>query len=595
MRLLPSPLWTPNGWFPLTDTEAWFDDLLAADLGGGGPTYATITYEGAGTLATTTSVAYPTPGGGILAGDLIVYWATSGTATAPSNPGGSGFTSAVTGTSGGSSPSFRIGYKVAAGGESGSVTITGTTQGQMFLFRGVDQTTPLDVAGTTFGSSTGTTAYNIPTLTTTVAGVALVYCGAANVGTGSMTPPTVPAAFTEVTDSIASSPNSSAGYLIWSGSGATGTINLVRSSSVRGAAGAIALRPALLSGGVTDLDVTPSTETDDVVALGRVKARTLTPATETDDVVALTGGLVGGLDVTLTPAVETDAAQAVGRVKSRTVTPSTEADAVVGVGRRKAKTVTPAAEADAAVVVGRAKRRTVTPSTSTGTAVTVGRRKSRTLTVVTETDVVVAVTRVKSRTLTPAVETDTVVPVSGGLVGGPTTVTITPATEGDTAPTLGRQKARTATASTETDAAVTVGRRKSRTLAVVTETDTVVTLARAKRRTVATATETDTAAVLGRVSARTVTPAVETDVAVGLGRRKSWTITPAAELDTAVVVTFPSDAPTSYRIAGAGPIHDLDGGQGTHALTGGAGRTLAGTAGTHQLGGGSPRRSLTGG
>lgn len=206
-----------------------------------------ITYQGAGTTAantvaaTTLAVPYPAS---IQAGDVLVL-VVGVSGVAPTNP--AGFTSAITTNSGGSTPAYRVSYKVATGSESGSLNVTTpsqTSQGRMFLFRGVDQTTPIDVAGTIFGSSTAVSAYNIPTLTTTTTGVTLVSVGIANAASGTFTPPTVPAAFTEVWDAIATTPGITTDYLIWSGSGATGTINLVHSSAVRGAAGVIALRPA---------------------------------------------------------------------------------------------------------------------------------------------------------------------------------------------------------------------------------------------------------------------------------------------------------------------------------------------------------------
>lgn len=208
-----------------------------------------ITYEGAGALtsnnvaSTSCIVAYPA---GIQANDLLLLFVGTGSVTLPTTPAGWTLTG-VSSDSGGTSPSFRFVYKIATGSESGTQTVTtpsAQNQGIMVLFRGVDITTPLDVAGTIFGSSVGTTAYNLPTLTTTTTGAALIYAAAGNSATGSFTPPTVPATFTEVFDSIAANPSSTLGYLIWSGSGATGTVNLVKSNSIRGTAGLVALRPA---------------------------------------------------------------------------------------------------------------------------------------------------------------------------------------------------------------------------------------------------------------------------------------------------------------------------------------------------------------
>lgn len=209
-----------------------------------------ITYQGAGAAAantvaaTTLNVAYPAS---IAANDVLVLSVTTNSTTAATTPGGWTGPAGATGAGTGGSPAFRMAYTLATGSESGTLAVTtpsATSQGWMFLLRGVNTANPIDVTTTAF-STTGATAYNIPTVTTTMTGVALVYCGAGNSSAGSWTPPTVPAAFTEVYDVITASPKSTGGYLIWSGSGATGTVNLVSSASVRGAAGMLAFRPAV--------------------------------------------------------------------------------------------------------------------------------------------------------------------------------------------------------------------------------------------------------------------------------------------------------------------------------------------------------------
>jgi hypothetical protein len=211
---------------------------------------ATITYQGAGTAAANTtaatsiSVAYPSSP---QANDVIVLVVGHANSTVPGTSAATGFTRQVSSNAGGSSPSFAMYTRVADGTESGSLSVTtqnNTSQARMFLYRSSDPTTPIDVTGTTFSSSTGVTAYDIPTLTTTRAGVALVTAGVGNSAAGTWTPPTNPAQFTEVWDSLTTTPVITTDYLIWSGSGATGTVNLVKSASVRGAAGMIALRPA---------------------------------------------------------------------------------------------------------------------------------------------------------------------------------------------------------------------------------------------------------------------------------------------------------------------------------------------------------------
>lgn len=212
-----------------------------------------ITYEGAGALfenaaaATTQTPAYPAS---ISANDIIVLVVSVSSATAPTNP--AGFTSQGTGTAGGSSPAYRVSTKVATGSESGTLTVTTPNvvgKSRMFLLRGVDTSTLLNTAVTQLSSSTAITAYNLPTQTTSVTGCLLFGVVIGNAATGTFTQPTVPAAFTEPTDDNSPLPHLGVAYLIWSGSGATGTVNFVRSASTRGAGILLAFNPA--STGVT--------------------------------------------------------------------------------------------------------------------------------------------------------------------------------------------------------------------------------------------------------------------------------------------------------------------------------------------------------
>lgn len=214
---------------------------------------ATFSTPLAGTPSTgstgTLTPSYPTPAGGILAGDILTLCASVSSATAPTNP--AGWTSRTTGTSGGSSPSFRMSRKIAVGGETGTLSVTTPAQAGFAAIvwsRGVDQTTPDDVASPTpFGSSTSTTAYSIPAVTTTLPGTLIIYMGVANLTTGTYNPPSQPAAFTELLDQGNPNPSSTVGYLIWSGSGLmSNPVDLTRGTGTgaRGGAGYVVFRPA---------------------------------------------------------------------------------------------------------------------------------------------------------------------------------------------------------------------------------------------------------------------------------------------------------------------------------------------------------------
>lgn len=211
-----------------------------------------ITFIAAGTVAlnntaaTTLSVPYPA---GIQAGDVIAMPVGVNSATIATLPSG-WLAGGVSSASGGNAPSERIMLKVCTGTESGSVNVTtasATSRGQMLLFRGVDNTTPLDNAGSVTASATATTTYALPSMTTTAPGAALILVGVANTVGGTWTSPTSPGAFIETAETTGAIPSMGVQYLIWSGSGATGTVNYARSTNVRGCTGMLALRPASTS------------------------------------------------------------------------------------------------------------------------------------------------------------------------------------------------------------------------------------------------------------------------------------------------------------------------------------------------------------
>lgn len=211
-----------------------------------------ITFVSAGTVAlndaaaTTLNVPYPS---GIQAGDVIAMPIGVNSATLPAIPS-DWLAGGVSSTSGGSAPAERIILKVCTGTETGSVAVTtpsATSRGQMLLFRGVDNATPIDNAGSTTASATATASYSLPSMTTTLPGVAIVLVGVANAPGGTWTSPTSPGAFTETAETTGAIPSTGIQYLIWSGSGATGTVTYGRSTSVRGCTGMLALRPAVTS------------------------------------------------------------------------------------------------------------------------------------------------------------------------------------------------------------------------------------------------------------------------------------------------------------------------------------------------------------
>jgi hypothetical protein len=288
-----------------------------------------ITFVAAGAIAVGLTGAdpaapYPT---GLQADDRLVLVVVNGPATEPGAQ--TGFTQQISGLSGtgAQSPGGAIYHKAATGSESGNFTVTNNTSATcraiILAYRGVDTTTPIDVAATE-ASLGAVTAYTVGGQTASVTGVTFVGFTVSNSASGTMTEPTVPAAWAERLDSVANSPHLSVADLVaWSSSGASGDFNFVRSAAVRGYAAVIALRPA---GG------TNGTATPGVIAL-----------TSSMPAATLSGGGTGTPTAIATPV--TMPAASAGA--SATTTPGTVAVAVslpaatvTGGGRATPATVT---------------------------------------------------------------------------------------------------------------------------------------------------------------------------------------------------------------------------------------------------------------
>lgn len=207
-----------------------------------------ITYEGSGSeaiglLAANLSLPYPT---GIVAGDLLWLPASSSVATAFATTAVTGFTRRYALNSGGGAPVGAGFYKIATGSETGNVTVTtpgGSSIARMFLYRGVDQATPFDVADAAFGTASTVTAYVVPTQTPTRAGCAMLVHTWSNATSGTWTPPS---GYTELMDSTGGGMVNATevAHLLGAGSGATGTRTATRSAGSRGGAAGVVLRPA---------------------------------------------------------------------------------------------------------------------------------------------------------------------------------------------------------------------------------------------------------------------------------------------------------------------------------------------------------------
>lgn len=506
MRLLPSPLWTPNGWFPLTDSEAWFGRLLAADSG---PLPPGVT-AGPGTSSTANANTYTsdsfTPAEGEL---LVVIAGITATVTAPActaSANGITFTRVV--GEGWSAGAHRHAIFVAnelVPASPSSMTVTVDVTGDagsganiaVLRVQGMQRTGTAAVRqATALTNVVGTGgAYDLGFAAATLSSNIVILSLANNSNPAGITPPT---GFTETHDIGYDTP--SAGLEVcYDLTGGYTTRTFGSTSATIGTANGIELDTSAPSG-ATDVDLTPSTETDTAQTVARGKARVLSPATQTDTAVT--------------------------------------------VARVKARAAAPAAETDTTVTVSRVKARTLGQATETDTAVVVGRVSTRALAAVSETDTVVSQGARKSRTPLSATETEAAVPVTGGLIS-PTGVDLTPAAETDTVLGLSAAKAWTVAAAAETSNTTTVGHRKSRSVTAAVEFDTVPVVGRVKSRSLSVAVETDTTVTVGHARAASITPAVETTTPVGITAKKTRAVTPATEVDTAAAVT-----PARARVLG---------------------------------------------
>lgn len=185
----------------------------------------------------TSSATYPA---GITAGDFLLMWITRSSSTPAALP--SGWTDIGTVTAGGSSPSGRWCYKIATGSESGSVAVTTNAKAQILVFRGIDTTTPI-ADSDSYTSATAVATYPVPAMTAPETGCPVVVLACANSSSATFSPIANPSTQTEVADD-APIPATQASYVIWAGSGSTGTLTATPSVSARGFGYGLVLKPA---------------------------------------------------------------------------------------------------------------------------------------------------------------------------------------------------------------------------------------------------------------------------------------------------------------------------------------------------------------
>jgi hypothetical protein len=285
----------------------------------------------------------------------------------------------------------------------------------------------------------------------------------------------------------------------------------------------------------------PVAETDGAQALSYSKPilKTLGAATETDVAAVLSVSQEGPQEVAITPAVETDAAQVLSFVKPivETVGPAAETDTAQPLSYAKPirKTIGAATETDTALALDVGGPRTLNPALETNTAQALDYAKPiiKTLGPATETDTPGHL--LQAHSLGATTETDTAQPltVTGG--GEATQVTITPATETDTAHTLSAAKHVTIA-----PAGLIIGPPPffdfiPNELAVALSYEVE---SGGQQVTLAPAAESDAAQALTAAKRPAVGPALETDTAQALSIQAPIyvTLVAATELDEALVL-----------------------------------------------------------
>lgn len=253
------------------------------------------TFASAGTSA----VPYPT-GTVPAANDLLILTISlfvSGTVTTPA---GWTLIDGFSNSANTLAPTIYAFWKFAAGGESGTVTVTHTTgksEAQIAGQSGADQTTPIDVSPVHFTSgsvddSTGGTANCVITgLTIATAGATVYTVSADNAAAHTATPP---AGFTEIADGSGANVNLHVSYKLNVSTGATGSQTVVFSGSGKHVGFLIAVRPSLATVDVTR-SRTRAVSSGIGLGISGTRSRTRAAAAAISGVAPGSGSDVGGL------------------------------------------------------------------------------------------------------------------------------------------------------------------------------------------------------------------------------------------------------------------------------------------------------------
>lgn len=255
------------------------------------------TFASAGTSA----VPYPT-GTVPSAGDFLLLTISlfvSGTVTTPA-----GWTviDGFSNTGNTLAPTVYAFWKIAAGGESGTVTVTHSTaksEAQIAGQSGADQTTPIDVAPVNFTSGSvdqsagGSANCVITSITVATAGATVYTVSSSNAAAQTATPPS---GFTEIADGSGANVNLHVSYKTGFSTGATGTETVVWSGTGKQCGFLVVVRPAALVGATVTHTRTVTSGIGLGISAAPVHTRTVTSAIS--GATGAAGADVGGLSST---------------------------------------------------------------------------------------------------------------------------------------------------------------------------------------------------------------------------------------------------------------------------------------------------------
>lgn len=378
---------------------------------------------------------------------------------------------------------------------------------RIMVFRGVDLTTPMDVAVVT-ATGTGTAKPNPGAITPITTGSVGVFSGAQAAATAAALTSSDLTAFASVNQADTNDIAVGAGYIEWSGSGAMDPAVFgggSNNSANSWAAVSIALRPAY-AGGDVSASIGAAGETDSASALGRSQRRALGSAGETDSAATLSGYQARAVGV----AGESDGAEALAGSQRRAIGRASETDSA-------------AALAAGGTAIGAASE------TDSAGALTGSQRRA--LGVAAEDDAAAALIGAQRLAVGAAAEANSAAALVGAQVAA-----IGIATETDSAGAAAGTQRRAVGTASESDAAAALSGAQRVVVGAAPESDTAAALTASAVAGIGIASESDSA--LPMTAAGGIGAAIETDSALALTGTQTRSIGVAGEADSAATLVL---------------------------------------------------------